>query len=104
MSVDGTKLYSSMFLLKHIISKYFYVSILLSSSYNPLERRDACKGGKEANKRTAPTHASKSSSTAPKAQASHSTRKNDAHSANASQKTTKLATNAGGQAYDEQVN
>ncbi|EHA8590311.1 microtubule-associated protein RP/EB family member 1C [Cocos nucifera] len=73
------------------------------NNYNPMERRDACKGGKEANKRTAPTHASKSASAAPKAQASHSTRKNNAHSADASHKTAKPATNAGGQAYDEQI-
>lgn len=104
MSVEGTKFYASMFSLKLIISNFFYVSIVLSSSYNPVERRDASKGGKEANKRTAPTHASKSSTAASKAQASHSTRKNDAHSTNASHKTTKPSTNAGGQAYDEQVN
>ncbi|OAY80168.1 Microtubule-associated protein RP/EB family member 1C [Ananas comosus] len=76
------------------------------NNYNPVERRDACKGGKEANKRaaTAPTQASsKSSSAAPKSQASQPARKNDVQSTNGSQKSAKPVSNAGGQAYDEQA-
>ncbi|XP_020085111.1 microtubule-associated protein RP/EB family member 1C isoform X1 [Ananas comosus] len=76
------------------------------NNYNPVERRDACKGGKEANKRaaTAPTQASsKSSSAAPKSQASQPARKNDVNSTNGSQKSAKPVSNAGGQAYDEQA-
>lgn len=71
-----------------------------------MERRDACKGGKEANKRaaTAPTQASsKSSSAAPKSQASQPARKSDVNSTNGSQKSAKPVSNAGGQAYDEQA-
>ncbi|XP_072957672.1 microtubule-associated protein RP/EB family member 1C [Typha angustifolia] len=74
------------------------------NNYNPVERRDACKGGKEANKRTAPAQApSKTSSAASKAQISNTTKKNDGHSANVSQKSAKPASNAGGPAYDEQI-
>ncbi|RWW46120.1 hypothetical protein BHE74_00047980, partial [Ensete ventricosum] len=71
--------------------------------YNALERRDSCKGGKEANKRTAPSQTSvRSSSAVLKTQASHTTKKNDGHAGNAPHKATKPATSAS-QAYDEKI-
>ncbi|XP_055802900.1 microtubule-associated protein RP/EB family member 1C [Solanum dulcamara] len=46
-------------------------------SYNPLERREGCKGAKEVNKRSAPSHnATKNASTASK-HVPHNTRRND---------------------------
>lgn len=75
-------------------------------SYNPLERREACKGGKEGSKRAAPAQAStKSSTAAARAQSSHGTRKNEGNSSvttNPSVKTARPAS-SGGPAYDEQV-
>lgn len=90
----------------------YYVSINMMVSefvfsYKPLERREACKGGKEGSKRTAPAQAStKSSAAAAKAQSSHSNRKNEGNSSvtmNPSVKTARPAS-SGGPAYDEQVN
>ncbi|XP_043711898.1 microtubule-associated protein RP/EB family member 1C-like [Telopea speciosissima] len=84
----------------------------LLHSYNPLERRETCKGGKETSKRTAPTQAStKSSTTASKTHSSHNSRRNEASSVsstNPSLKTAKPASNGpsafnGGPAYDEQI-
>ncbi|KAF8406268.1 hypothetical protein HHK36_008353 [Tetracentron sinense] len=77
----------------------------LMNNYNPLERREYCKGGKEVSKRTAPAQAStKSSTAAPKSQSSHSTRRNDGSSANPTNqpvKTTRPASS--GPVYDEQI-
>ncbi|KAJ6802504.1 microtubule-associated protein RP/EB family member 1C-like [Iris pallida] len=74
------------------------------NSYNALERRNACKGGKEANKKMAPTQASSKSSTAsPKADHSHNTRRNNGNPANGTQKPSKSASAAAGQAYDEKI-
>ncbi|XP_010935641.1 microtubule-associated protein RP/EB family member 1C [Elaeis guineensis] len=76
------------------------------NNYNPLERREACKGGREANRRAAFVHASsKSSSTVSKTQSQspQNTRKNDTVAGNASPKITKPASSRGRQAYDEQM-
>ncbi|KAG6479366.1 microtubule-associated protein RP/EB family member 1C-like [Zingiber officinale] len=76
----------------------------IMGKYNAVERRDACKGGKEANKKTAPSQSSvRSSSSAPKTQASHGTKKGDSHAMNSSHKATKPAANSATQAYDEQI-
>ncbi|XP_042488658.1 microtubule-associated protein RP/EB family member 1C-like [Macadamia integrifolia] len=81
-------------------------------NYNPLERRKACKGGKEASKRTATTQAStKTSTVATKTQSSHNSRWNDASaviSTNPTIKTTRPASNGaaafnGRPVYDEQI-
>ncbi|KAJ0963971.1 hypothetical protein J5N97_029093 [Dioscorea zingiberensis] len=72
--------------------------------YNPLERRDASKGGKETHKKAAPAQAPfKSSSVTPKVQSTHSARKNDGNPAHVSHKTSKPISDAGAQAYDEQI-
>ncbi|KAK1265768.1 Microtubule-associated protein RP/EB family member 1C [Acorus gramineus] len=74
----------------------------LNSNYNPLERREACKGGKEIGKRAAATHgAAKTSSTASKTQSATQTRKNEQH-ANAVSKSSKPASNRD-PVYDEQI-
>ncbi|XP_074568689.1 microtubule-associated protein RP/EB family member 1C-like [Curcuma longa] len=76
----------------------------IMSNYNAVERRDACKGSKEANKKAAPSQSSvRSSSSAPKTQASHGAKKSDIHAVNLSHKATKPATNSATQAYDEQI-
>ncbi|XXG63840.1 hypothetical protein AAC387_Pa05g1938 [Persea americana] len=78
----------------------------LLCNYNPLERREACKGGKEGSKRAAPAQAStKSSTAAARAQSTHGTRKNEGNSSvttNPSVKTARPAS-SGGPAYDEQI-
>ncbi|KAI3922409.1 hypothetical protein MKX01_006098 [Papaver californicum] len=79
---------------------------LMMNSYNPLERREACKGGKEVGKKTAQTHQTSSRpSTAPsKSQSAHNTRRNDG-SSNNTNPTVKVArpTSSGGLAYDEKI-
>ncbi|WOK98904.1 microtubule-associated protein RP/EB family member 1C-like [Canna indica] len=73
-------------------------------SYNALERRDACKGGKETNKKAAPSQVSvRSSSSTFKSQASHTSKKTDVHANNASHKATKVAVDSVAQAYDKQI-
>ncbi|CAL9089817.1 unnamed protein product [Musa textilis] len=73
------------------------------NNYNALERRDSCKGGKEANRRAAPSQTSvRSSSAVLKTQAPHTTKKNDGHAGNASHKAAKPDTSVS-QAYDEKI-
>ncbi|PKA55994.1 Microtubule-associated protein RP/EB family member 1C [Apostasia shenzhenica] len=70
-------------------------------SYNAIERRDSCKGGKEANKRAMNIQASsKTSSAGSRANSAHCSRKNDTSSANTLQKTPSTAEL---QAHDEQI-
>ncbi|KAF5451297.1 hypothetical protein F2P56_026414 [Juglans regia] len=75
--------------------------------YNALERREACKGGKDASKKAVLSQSStKSSTAAPKAQSSNNARRNDASSApNPSNPTLKASrpTSSGGPAYDKEV-
>ncbi|KAG9440337.1 hypothetical protein H6P81_020502 [Aristolochia fimbriata] len=79
-------------------------------SYNALERREACKGGKDANKKTAPTQASSRSSsttttTTSRTHPSNTSRKNDSTSGNPTNPPVKSAKPVanGGPAYDEQI-
>ncbi|CBI33771.3 unnamed protein product, partial [Vitis vinifera] len=76
----------------------------LLNSYNPLERREASKGGKEASKKPSQPSA-KSSTAAPKAQPSHNARKNDASSASTTNLSVKVSRpgSSGGPAYDEKI-
>ncbi|XP_062102644.1 microtubule-associated protein RP/EB family member 1C [Humulus lupulus] len=76
-------------------------------SYNPLERREASKGGKEASKKGAQSQASsKGGAAASKSQASHNARRTEAanavNTANQSGKTSRPSS-SGGPAYDEQI-
>ncbi|PKI49831.1 hypothetical protein CRG98_029775, partial [Punica granatum] len=72
--------------------------------YNPLERREACKGGKEASKKAAASQSSVRSSTAAlKSQPAHNARRSDApvSSTNPPPKAPKPAYTV--PAYDEQI-
>uniref|UniRef100_A0A6N2M4B3 EB1 C-terminal domain-containing protein n=1 Tax=Salix viminalis TaxID=40686 RepID=A0A6N2M4B3_SALVM len=61
-------------------------------NYNPLERREGCKGGKETSKKCLPSQASsKGSTAAPKVQASHNARRNDVSSAHPSNQSVKAS-------------
>ncbi|GMH25215.1 hypothetical protein Nepgr_027058 [Nepenthes gracilis] len=75
-------------------------------NYNPLERREACKGGKDASKKGALSQTSTKPSTATaKSHSSQNPRKNDvtsAHTINQPPKPNKLIS-SGGPAYDEQI-
>ncbi|KAJ6930179.1 LOW QUALITY PROTEIN: hypothetical protein NC652_013888 [Populus alba x Populus x berolinensis] len=71
-------------------------------NYNPLERREACKGGKEASKKCPQSQASsKGSTAAPKVQSSHNARRNDVSSSNQSVKASKPSCPV--PAYDAQI-
>ncbi|KAK9990684.1 hypothetical protein SO802_025669 [Lithocarpus litseifolius] len=75
-------------------------------SYNPSERREASKGGKEVTKKAAPSQSStKSSTAAPKAQSSHNARRNEVSSVNLANQSQKVPrpTSSGGPAYDEKI-
>ncbi|XP_057976223.1 microtubule-associated protein RP/EB family member 1C [Malania oleifera] len=71
--------------------------------YNPLERREACKGGKEVTKKCAPP--TKSATTASKTQSSHNARRHDASSVNQTNQSAKVprSSSGGGPAFDEQI-
>ncbi|XP_059457483.1 microtubule-associated protein RP/EB family member 1C [Corylus avellana] len=76
------------------------------SNYNPLERRESSKGGKEASKKAAPSQSStKGSTTAPKGHSSHSARRTEVASGNPANQSVKASrpTSSGGPAYDEQI-
>ncbi|KAI3451980.1 hypothetical protein Pfo_008645 [Paulownia fortunei] len=63
----------------------------LTNNYNPLERREACKGGKELSKKSAPSQPStKSSASVPK-HATHNGRKTDVSHANTASQSVKAA-------------
>ncbi|ONK64015.1 uncharacterized protein A4U43_C07F21230 [Asparagus officinalis] len=74
-------------------------------SYNALERRESCKGGKEVHKKPVSSQvSSRSSSAGAKAQSSHTARKIEGNATNASvHRTTKSSSTLEGQAYDEQI-
>lgn len=74
-------------------------------SYNPLERREGCKGGKDVSKKSVPSHAStKSTAAAPR---SHNARRGDAPSAHSTSqpvKPVRPASSGGEQpAYEQQI-
>ncbi|KAK4262342.1 hypothetical protein QN277_027912 [Acacia crassicarpa] len=76
----------------------------LLHSYNPLERRESCKGGREANKKSSQSHSSAKYSTATKSHSSHNGRRNDVSSgnnANQAPKATKPSSSS--PTYDEQI-
>lgn len=77
----------------------------LLHSYNPLERRETSKGGKETSKKGATTQSSaKGSSAAPRPQSSHNARKNDVAFANIANQTVKAAKPPSPVlAYEEQI-
>lgn len=69
------------------------VSSGAAGSYNPLERRETSKGGKDTQRKQAP-----------KNQSSHASRKNEGNASHApSQRTVKSSASGAAQAYDEQI-
>lgn len=83
---------------------YLFIFVV---SYNPLERREACKGGKEASKKCGASQPSAKTSTAaaPKSQSSHNPRRNDLSSVNSANQSVKASKPPPSSvpAYDEQV-
>ncbi|KAJ4714807.1 Microtubule-associated protein RP/EB [Melia azedarach] len=77
----------------------------LIHSYNPLERREASKGGKEASKKSSSSQSTtKGVTAASKNQSSHSARRNDVSSANPITQVVKTSKpSAVVPAYDEQI-
>ncbi|KAJ7952812.1 Microtubule-associated protein RP/EB [Quillaja saponaria] len=77
----------------------------LLHNYNPLGRREACKGGKEVSKKAAPSQTStKGSNSTSRSQPSHNSRKNDVSSANTNQAAKALRpSSSAGPAYDKQI-
>ena len=88
--------------------EFIYCSFVVSVSYNPLERRETSKGGKEVSKRSAQSQqSSKGTTTAPKAQSNHNPRRNETNpvvlnSANQSGKSSRPSSREGIE-YDKQV-
>ncbi|KAE9466842.1 hypothetical protein C3L33_01267, partial [Rhododendron williamsianum] len=79
------------------------VADILLRCYNPLERRETSKGGKEGSKKSASSQSStKSSTAASKTQTSHNARRNDAIATNQSVKASRPSSREG-PAYDEQI-
>lgn len=75
-------------------------------SYNPRERREVCKGGKEATRKSAHSQSSNKGSTAQRPPSSHNSRRNEASAAaNHATQAAKVAkpSSAAAPAYDEQV-
>ncbi|XP_023513246.1 microtubule-associated protein RP/EB family member 1C-like [Cucurbita pepo subsp. pepo] len=77
-------------------------------NYNALERREACKGGKEASKKFAASQSSaKNSTTGSRSHTSHNSRRHEAtstvNSSNQSGKTSRPSSSCGSPVYDEQI-
>ncbi|KAK9670339.1 hypothetical protein RND81_13G194900 [Saponaria officinalis] len=76
------------------------------NNYNPLERRETCKGGRETSKKSAPSQSSnKSSTAATKSNPTQNSRKADASSVNPASQVTKAPKPAAQEkcVYDEQI-
>ncbi|XP_061341935.1 microtubule-associated protein RP/EB family member 1C [Gastrolobium bilobum] len=74
-------------------------------NYNPLERREVCKGGREATKKSAHSQSSNKGATAQRPQSSHNARRNDVSTANPTNQVAKVTrpSSAGGPVFDEQI-
>jgi len=70
-----------------------------------LERREACRGGREASKKSANSQASSKSSTSQRPQSSHNSRRTEVSNANPTNQAVKVARapTGGGPAYEEKV-
>ncbi|XP_057449562.1 microtubule-associated protein RP/EB family member 1C [Lotus japonicus] len=78
----------------------------LQHNYNPRERREVCKGGKEATRKSAHSQSSNKGSTAQRPPSSHNSRRNEASAAaNHATQAAKVAkpSSAAAPAYDEQI-
>ena len=81
----------------------FQIHVARSISYNPLERRELCKGGKEMGKKMVPQQTSSKSTTVLRTSSSHNNRKNDAHPPHSSQKVQKFVSSESPEVYDAKV-
>lgn len=74
-------------------------------SYNALERREVCRGGRETSKKSANSRASTKGSTSQRPQSSHNSRRAEVSNANPTNQAVKVARapSAGGPAYEEKV-
>ncbi|XP_019446800.1 PREDICTED: microtubule-associated protein RP/EB family member 1C-like isoform X2 [Lupinus angustifolius] len=74
-------------------------------NYNPLERREVSKGGREVGKKSAQSHSSTKNSSAPKSHSSHTARRNDVSSTNNTNQAAKAVrpSSASNTAYEKQV-
>lgn len=63
----------------------------LQYNYNPLERREVCKGGRETSKKSANSQASTKGSTAQRPHSSHNARRNEVSNANPTNQAAKVA-------------
>ncbi|KAK7309184.1 hypothetical protein RJT34_05717 [Clitoria ternatea] len=77
----------------------------LQHNYNPLERREVCKGGRETSKKSANSQSSTKGSTAQRPQSSHNPRRNDVSAANPINQVAKATrpAAAANPAYEEQI-
>ncbi|KAE9614287.1 hypothetical protein Lal_00016773 [Lupinus albus] len=85
--------------------KRYCDSINSAHNYNPLERREVCKGGREVGKKSAQSHSSTKSSSAPKSHSSHTARRNDVSSTNNTNQAAKAVrpSSLSNPAYDKQI-
>ncbi|OIW09702.1 hypothetical protein TanjilG_06508 [Lupinus angustifolius] len=74
-------------------------------NYNPLERREVSKGGREVGKKSAQSHSSTKNSSAPKSHSSHTARRNDVSSTNNTNQAAKAVrpSSASNTAYEKQI-
>ena len=75
-------------------------------SYNALERRETCKGGKDVSKKSASSQSTnKTSTAAPRTQSSQNARRNEVSSASTTNQPVKASrpSSSGGPAYEQQV-
>lgn len=74
--------------MSNFLIKYW---MLNGCSYNPLERREVSKGGRETSKKSANSQASTKGSTAQRPQSSHNSRRNEVSNANPTNQAAKVA-------------
>ncbi|XP_027362247.1 microtubule-associated protein RP/EB family member 1C [Abrus precatorius] len=85
--------------------KRYCDSVNSGHNYNPLERREVCKGGREVSKKSANSQSSTKGATAQRPQSSHNARRNDVSTANAANQAAKVTRppSAAGPVYEEQI-
>ncbi|XP_071735177.1 microtubule-associated protein RP/EB family member 1C [Rutidosis leptorrhynchoides] len=74
-----------------------------NQNYNPMERREACKGGKDVSKKSTATQSTRGSTNAPKAHPSRRAEAPPAHSTGPPVKSSKPASTTNVTAYDQQI-
>ncbi|XP_020230387.1 microtubule-associated protein RP/EB family member 1C [Cajanus cajan] len=77
----------------------------LQHSYNPMERREVCKGGRETSKKAVNSQSSTKGSAAQRPQSSHNARRNEVSNANPTNHAAKVTkpSAGGGPVYEEKI-